>query len=66
MYECVNGALQLKDAITRFSEDDMELDGRINGKDGEDTSHGEVRGIGEEMVHLPHPHSFLFPSMFFF
>ena len=29
VFDCINRALQLKDAITRFSESDMELDGRI-------------------------------------
>ena len=29
VFDCINRALQLKDAITRFSENDMELDGRI-------------------------------------
>ena len=29
VFDCINRTLQLKDAITRFSENDMELDGRI-------------------------------------
>ena len=36
MFECINSALQLKDVIKRFSENDMELDGRIDSEDGEE------------------------------
>ena len=42
VFDCINRALQLKDAITRFSENDMELDGRIDGEDDENTSDGEA------------------------
>ena len=37
VFDCINRALQLKDAITRFSENDMGLDGRIDGEDDENT-----------------------------
>ena len=37
LFECINRALQFKDAITRFSKNDMELDGWIDGKDDEET-----------------------------
>ena len=60
MFDCINRALQLKEAITRFSENDMELDGRIDGEDDENTSDGEAGRVVEEMVHTPHPHSLLF------
>ena len=65
MFDCINRALQLKDAITRFSEDDMELDGRIDGEDDENMSDGEVGRVVEEMVRTTHPHSLLFLHMFF-
>ena len=44
VFECINRALQLKDPITRFLENDMELDGRIDREDDEKTSDGEVGG----------------------
>ena len=49
MFECTNRALQLKDSITRFSENHMELDGWIDEKVDEDTSDGKLanwRGTG--------------------
>ena len=49
MFECINRALQLKDAITRFSENEMELNGWTDGEDDEDRSDGEGGGFGEEM-----------------
>ena len=58
VFDCINGALQLKDTITRFSENDMELDWPIDDEDDEDTSDGETGGIVEEMVRTTHPHSF--------
>ena len=42
VFDCINGALQLKDAITRFSENDMELDGQIDGEDDENTADGKL------------------------
>ena len=30
VFECINNTLYLKDVITRFSKDDMELDGQID------------------------------------
>ena len=60
VFDCINRALQLKDAITRFSENDMELDGRIDGEDDENTSDGEAGRVVEEMVRTTHPHSLLF------
>ena len=60
MFDCINRALQLKDAITRFSENDMELDGWIDGEDDENTSDGKVGRVVEEMVRTTHPHSLLF------
>ena len=50
----------------KFSENDMELDRRIDGEDDEETSDGEIGTIGEGMVHTTHPHSFLSPYMLFF
>ena len=58
--DCINRALQLKDAITRFSDNDMELDGQIDGEDDENTSDGEVGRVVKEMVCTIHPHSLLF------
>ena len=66
MFECINRALELKDAITRFSENDMELNGWVNGEGDEDTSDVEVGRIGEEMVRTTHPHSLFFPSILIF
>ena len=60
VFDCINRALQLKGAITRFSENDMELDGQIDGEDDQNTSDGEVGRVGEEMVCTTHPHSLLF------
>ena len=60
MFGSINRALQLKNAITRFSANDMELDGRIDGEDDENTSDGEVGRVVEEMVRTTHPHSLLF------
>ena len=60
VFDCINRALELKDAITRFSENDMELDGRIDGEDDENTSDGEAGRVVEEMVRTTHPHSLLF------
>ena len=60
VFDCINRALQLKDAITRFSENDMELDGRIDGEDDENTSDGEACRVVEETVRTTHPHSLLF------
>ena len=60
VFDCINRALELKDAITRLSENDMELDGRIDGEDDENTSDGEVGRVVEEMVRTTHPHSLLF------
>ena len=42
------------------AESDMELDGRIDGEDDENTSDGEVGRVVEEMVRTTHPHSLLF------
>ena len=58
VFDCINRAL--KEAITRFSENDMELDGRIDGEDDENTSDGEAGRVVEEMVRTTHPHSLLF------
>ena len=60
VFDCINRALQLKDAITRFSENDMELDDRIDGEDDENTSDGEADRVVEEMVRTTHPHFLLF------
>ena len=60
VFDCINRALELKDAITRFSENDMELEGRIDGEDDENTSDGEAGRVVEEMVCTTHPHSLLF------
>ena len=60
MFDCINRALQLKDAITSFAKNDMELDGRIDGEDDENTSDGEAGRVVEEMVRTTHPHSLLF------
>ena len=38
----------------------MELDGRIDGEDDENTSDGEAGRVVEEMVRTTHPHSLLF------
>ena len=35
VFECIDRALELKDAITTFSGNDMELDGRIHGEKDE-------------------------------
>ena len=59
VFDCINRALQLKDAITRFSENGMELDGRIDGEDDENPSVGEVGRVVKEMVCTTHPHSLL-------
>ena len=66
MFDSINRALKLKDAITRFSENDMELDGRIDGEDDGTTLDGEVGRVVEEMVRTTHPHSLLFPYVLFF
>ena len=50
----------MKDAITRFSENDMELDGRIDGEDDENTSDGEVGRVVKEILRTTHPHYLLF------
>ena len=50
----------MKDAITKLSENDMELDGRIDGEDDENMSDGEGGRVVEEMVRTTHPHSLLF------
>ena len=55
----------MKDSITRFLENDMELNGRIDGEDDEETSDGETGGIDKEMVRKTHPHSLLFSYMLF-
>ena len=47
MFECIDKALQFKDAITRFLEADMELDGWIDGEDNEETSDGKAGRIVE-------------------
>ena len=61
MFECINRALQLKDAITRFSENDMDLDGRLDGEDDEETRQMvKLADLVEEMVRTTHPHSLLF------
>ena len=60
MFDCINRALQLKDAITRVSENDMELDGRIDGEDDENMADGEAGRVVEEMVRTTHPNSLLF------
>ena len=65
VFDCINRALQLTDAITRFSENDMELDGRIDGEDHKNTSDGESGRVVEERVRTTHPHSLLFLCMFF-
>ena len=54
MFECIDRALQLRDAANRFSENEMELEGRFDGEDNEDTSDEEAGGIGEEMMHTKH------------
>ena len=66
VFECINRALHLKDAITRFSENDVELDGRIHGEDKEGMSDAEIGRIGVEIVRPTHLHSLLFPYMLFF
>ena len=38
----------------------MELDGRIDGEDDENTSDGEAGRVVEEMVRTTHPHSCVF------
>ena len=60
VFDCINRALQLKDAITRFLENDMELDGWIDGEDDENTSDGKVGRVIREMVRTTHPNSLLF------
>ena len=65
VFECINRALLLKNSITTFSKNDIELDGLIVNEDNEDTSDGEAGRIREEMVHTTHPHSLLFSSILF-
>ena len=60
MFDCINRALQLKDAITRVEENNMELDDRIGGENDENTSDGEPGRVVEEMVRTTHPHSLYF------
>ena len=55
----------LKNAITRFLENNMKLDGRIDGEDYEVASDGEFGGIGERMVRTTHSYSLLFFYMLF-
>ena len=66
VFDCISKALQLKDAITRFSGNDMELDGRIDGEDDENTSDGEVGRVIEEIVYITHFHSLLFLYIYIF
>ena len=66
VFDCINRAWQFKDAITRFSENDMELDGWIDGEDDENTSDGEVGRVVKKMVRTTHPYSLLFLYMFLF
>ena len=66
MFDCINRALQLKDAVTRFSENEIKLDGRADGKDDEEIADGETGKIGKEMVRRTYPHSLLFPYVLFF
>ena len=61
VFEYIDRALQLKDAITKFSEDDIEMNGWIDRKGDENTPDGETGRIGKNMVHTTHPHFFLFP-----
>ena len=56
----------MKNAITKLSENDMELDGWIDGAGDEDTVDGEAGRIGKKMVRTTRPHSLLFPYMLFF
>ena len=60
VFDCINRPLQMKDAITRFSENNMELDGQIDGEDDENTSDGQVGRVIKQMVRTTHPHSLLF------
>ena len=66
VFDCINRGLQLKDAITRFSENDIELDGRIDSEDDKNTLDGEVGRVVKEMVSTTHPHSLSFLYMFCF
>ena len=55
VFDCINRALQLKDAITRFSENDMELDGRIDGEDDEIRQMGKLAESSKKWCtqHIP-------------
>ena len=63
VFECVNRTLKLKETITKFSENNMKVDGRINGKDNKETSDGEADVDGHNMVHTTNAHSLSFPSI---
>ena len=55
MFDCINRALELKDAITRFSENDMELDGQIDGEDDEIRQMGKLAESSKKWCaqHIP-------------
>ena len=44
----------------------MELDGRIDGEDDENTSDGEAGRVVEEIVRTTHPHSLLLLSIYIY
>ena len=55
VFGCINKALQLKDAITRFSENDMELDGRIDGEDDDICQMGKLGEYRRNGAHNTSP-----------
>ena len=61
VFECINSAFHLKDGITKFSENDMEFDGRIGSEDDEKTSDGEIGRVRRNAAQNTSPF-FVVPS----
>ena len=65
VFECINRGLKLKDSITKLSENDMEVGGRIDEKEDEDTSDGERGAKGHNIVRTTHSNYLLIPHILF-
>ena len=66
VFACINRVLKLTEVTTGCAENDMKVDGRIDGKDDEDTPDGKAGAGGHSLMSTTHIHFLLFLYSFFY
>ena len=64
VFQSINRALKMMESITKFSENEMEEDERVDNKDDEDMLDVKSCIGGHNMKCTTHAHSLLFPNIF--